>query len=123
MDAKGNMKTYYFCHRYGGRPENLARALERLIKLGLRWALEYPERKLVAPWMGLSNSLLLVAAMAPCRQWVREADGIVLDFDGEALSPGMQQEYDEAVSAGKLIVSVDGDAMDEIVVAFNPSVP
>jgi hypothetical protein len=116
------MTTYYFCHRYGGLFENLKRAWARFFKLEYRWSLKHPDRKLMAPWLALSSTDES-AAMAQCRQWVREADGIVLDFDGQALSPGMQQEHDEAVSAGKLIVSVDGDAMDEIVVAFNPSVP
>jgi hypothetical protein len=91
------VKLAYYSHRYGGNPENLARAKDRFAEL----APKYASLGIIlwAPWFVLAD-----AGVREDLVWnfISEAiflsTRIVIDLDGAPASEGMVAERDEALA-------------------------
>jgi hypothetical protein len=88
----------YYSHRYGGLPENLDRAEQRVARLNRIYV------DLYAPWIALARSGLSEAEAWVCiERDIKNSQAVLFDLDGGAWSPGMLRELELAVKYGKHI--------------------
>lgn len=107
-------QLFYYSHRYGGSPLNLALAVARFEKLAAKWKTEHPDRGLWAPWFDLARAERPEPfAMDACLTFVYLSDGIVMDLNGQPMSTGMRFEYGQAARYRRQIVAVDGEDMHD----------